>query len=132
MRRNAKDRIAKLGVSVVYIFGSKAVGRGSSLSDVDIGVVLKDSVLCKEARSVYQSLFEIFSDLYPKSKVDIVLLQAAPIPLQYAATKEGRLLFEVDPRTTVEYENRVVNEYLDFEPTLDYFDEIATTRYGKA
>ena len=132
MRRNAKDRIAKLGVSIVYIFGSKAVGRGSSLSDVDIGVVLKDSVLYKDARSVYQSLFEIFSDLYPKSKVDIVFLQAAPIPLQYAATKEGRLLFEADPRTTVEYENRVVNEYLDFKPTLDYFVEIATLRYGKA
>jgi predicted nucleotidyltransferase len=132
MRRNARDRIAKLGVSIVYVFGSKAVGRSSTLSDVDIGVVLKASVLDKDARSVYQSLFEIFSDVYPESKVDLIFLRAAPIPLQYSAIKEGRILFEADPRTTVEYENRVVNEYLDFKPTLDYFDEIATARYGKA
>jgi len=107
------------------------MGKRSPLSDVDIGVVFKIPPQGSDAKSEYQSLYEIFSELYPKSKMDIVLLQIAPLSLQYSVIREGKILFEEDPVFRADYENTVINQYLDFRPILDYFDQIATERYAK-
>jgi len=107
------------------------MGKRSPLSDVDIGVVFKTPPQGRDTRSEYQSLYEIFLELYPKSKMDIVLLQMAPLSLQYSVIREGKILFEADPVFRADYENTVINQYLDFRPILDYFDQIATERYAK-
>ncbi len=121
-----------MGIFVVYLFGSKTIGRGSRLSDIDVGVVFKIPPLSSDTRSLYNVLYRLFSELYPNSKLDIVLLQAAPLPLQYFAIKDGKILFEEDPIFTADYENLVINQYLDFRPVLDFFDRVATERYAKA
>lgn len=130
MKKIFKEKLKGLGVSIVYLFGLKSRGKGSGspMSDVDIGVVFRASLPAEDTRSIYQSLFEIFSELYPSSKVDIVLLQSAPLTLQYSAIKEGKILFQEDPTFAADYVNRVVNGYLDFRPVLDYFDSIAGRR----
>lgn len=107
------------------------MGRGSRSSDIDIGVVLKDSPPGKDTRALYQNLYDIFIRVYPTSKLDIVFLQAAPLSLQYFAIKEGKVLFEEDPTFTADYENLVINQYLDFRPVLDFFDRVTMERYAK-
>jgi hypothetical protein len=64
--------------------------------------------------------------------VDIVFLQMAPLPLQFCAIKEGKIIFEEDPIFTADYEYGVINQYLDFRPVLDFFDKVATERYAEA
>jgi predicted nucleotidyltransferase len=132
MRNPLEAQLKKLGVAVVYLFGSRSTGQDTPLSDVDIGVVFQALHLEEETRAVYQSLFEIFSDQYPSCKVDIVLLQAAPLALQYSVLKEGKVLFQEDPIFRADYENRVINQYLDFRPVLDYFDSVAAKRYAQS
>lgn len=133
MKKLFREKLRGLGVFIVYLFGSRSRGKGSPMSDVDIGVVLKATIPAGDARSIYQSLYEIFTELYPSSKVDIVLLQSAPLTLQYSAISEGKILFEEDPILTADYENRVVNRYLDFIPILDYFDSVvARRRYAQS
>jgi predicted nucleotidyltransferase len=132
MRNPLKAELKKLGVAVVYLFGSRSTGQDTPLSDVDIGVVFQALHLEEETRAVYQSLFEIFSDQYPSRKVDIVFLQAAPLALQYSVLKEGKVLFQEDPIFRADYENRVINQYLDFRPVLDYFDSVAAKRYAQS
>ena len=78
------------------------------------------------------AFFQIFSELYPDSKVDIVFLQTAPLALQFFAIKEGKILWEGDARFTADYEDLVIQEYLDFRPVLDFFDRAAEERYAKA
>ncbi len=131
MEREYKQKFKKLGISIVYLFGSKAVGRGSRLSDIDIGVVLKRSQFEGDTRSLYHSLYEIFTEMFPASKLDIVFLQRAPFSLQYSAIKDGKILFEEDPKLTADYENLVINQYLDFRPVLDFFDSVAMKRYAE-
>lgn len=118
-------------ISIVYLFGSRAMGRGLRSSDIDIGVVLKDSPSGKDTRALYQNLYDIFSGVYPTSKLDIVFLQVASLSLQYFAIKEGKVLFEEDPTFTADYENFVINQYLDFRPVLDFFDRVTMERYAK-
>ncbi|MDI6753342.1 MAG: nucleotidyltransferase domain-containing protein [Thermodesulfobacteriota bacterium] len=131
MKRILKEKFKNLGVSIVYLFGSRAVNKGSRLSDVDIGAVFNFSPQGKDTRAVYQSLYEMFSEVYPGVGVDIVFLQAAPLALQYSAIKDGKILFEENPLFRADYENRVVNQHLDFKPLLDYFDGMAAKRYAQ-
>jgi hypothetical protein len=63
--------------------------------------------------------------------LDIVFLQTAPLTLQFFAIKDGKVIFEEDPRFTADYENRVIQQYLDFRPVLEFFDRIAAERYAK-
>ena len=125
------EKLRELSVSIVYLFGSRAVGTSTSISDRDIGVVLKEPVV-KNTRVLYDDLYDLFAGQYPTEKLDIVFMQSAPVPLQYHALTEGKILFESDPRTTADYEEYVRTRYLDFKPVLDYFDRISSERYTHA
>ena len=131
MKKIFKEKLKQLGISIVYLFGSKVTGRGNKLSDIDIGVVLKGLPLRGDTRVLYNTLYKLFSELYPNSKIDIVFLQRAPLSLQYSAMKEGRVLFEEDPLLTADYEYKVINQYLDFRPVLDFFDQVGMERYAQ-
>jgi predicted nucleotidyltransferase len=132
MKKELKSKFEELGVIVVYLFGSKATGRQSRLSDTDIGVVLKEALPGNDTRSLYHNLYNLFASIYPTSRLDIVFLQEAPLALQYSTITEGKILFEKDPQLTVDYENYVINQYLDFRYILDYFDEVTRERYAEA
>ncbi|NWF53796.1 MAG: nucleotidyltransferase domain-containing protein [Syntrophaceae bacterium] len=122
--------LKSLGVVVVYLFGSRATRRASPISDTDIGVVLRPFSPEQDTRNQYKTLFKIFSGLYPHSRVDIVFLQRAPLALQFSAIRDGKVIFEQDPIFRADYENRVVKQYLDFRPVLEYFDRVAAQRYA--
>ncbi len=79
MKKEFKAELKKIGVSVVYLFGSRATGRESHTSDVDIGVVLREPI--EDTRSSYKVLYELFSAIYPPSRVDIVFLHKASLSL---------------------------------------------------
>jgi predicted nucleotidyltransferase len=131
MKKEIKERFKRLGISIVYLFGSRVRGGGNKLSDIDIGVVLKDLPSSGDTRVLYNALYKIFSESYSNSKIDIVFLQAAPLSLQYSAIKDGKFFFEEDPIFTADYEYGVINQYLDFRPVLDFFDHIGAERYAQ-
>ena len=131
MKKEIRRKLRELGVSTVYLFGSRASQRQSRLSDLDIGVVLKKPPLKGDTRSTYDRLYRLLTEVYPASKLDIVFLQTAPVALQYSAVKTGKILFEEDPVFTADYEYSVINQYLDFRPVLDRFDQVAMERYAK-
>ncbi len=131
MRRELKERFKEFGFTVIYIFGSSATGKRTPLSDIDIGVVFKNPPSGRDIRKLYNASYQLFSELYPGLKVDIVFLQAASLSLQYSAIKEGKIIFEEDPLFTSDYEYRIVNQYLDFRPVLDFFDRVVSERYVK-
>jgi len=130
MKREFKEKLKSLGMAVVYLFGSKAIRRASPLSDTDLGIVLRQLRPDQDTRTLYNTLFKIFSDLYPDSRVDIVFLQRAPLALQFSAIRDGKIIFEDDPVFRADYEHLVVKQYLDFHPVLELFDRVAAARYA--
>jgi predicted nucleotidyltransferase len=132
MTRKHKERLKELGVSIVYLFGSRATGRKAQSSDTDIGVVFRDFEFGNDKRAAYHALYQLFSELYRDSRLDIVFLQTSSLSLQYSAIKEGKILFENDPIATVNYENQTINQYLDFRPVMDFFDRATMEGYAKA
>jgi predicted nucleotidyltransferase len=132
MKKELIEKLKRLKISVVYLFGSVAISKRSRLSDIDIGIVFKEFQPVGDSRTVYNTVYGIFSEVYRGSKIDIVFLQIAPLSLQYFAIKEGKILFEEDPSFRADYEYKIINQYLDFKPVLDFFDRNTVERYAKA
>jgi hypothetical protein len=55
-------------------------------------------------------------------RLDMTILNDAPPALQHRVIRDGRLLFASDEGRRVEFETRVIQEFLDFQPVLERYD----------
>jgi len=78
--------------------------------------------------AIYSELSKVFKPTFFR-ELDIIFLQKASITVQYNAITYGKIIYEEDPIQRAEYEERVVNQYLDFKPFLEYLDKVASKRY---
>lgn len=118
-------RLRRLGVALVYLYGSEALGRASRLSDVDVGIVLRDPRRLRDRRRRAQLWFELSRCLTPvltpgdTRELDLVLLQTASPILQFQAIRAGRSLFVADRTFQADYEAGVIRDYLDIRPLVE-------------
>lgn len=129
-------RVAKLldkrfdmsGVSIVYLFGSRAEKKSNAMSDIDIGVVFKDEPRDEEVPRLYTELYDILTDHFPNFQIDLVFLQKANLELRFDAISHGRVLFESSQAMRLDFEERAMMMYADFRPLLDEFDRAILER----
>lgn len=96
-------------VKFVYLFGSHAREDAGSLSDIDVAVYLDRRLDAFRYRLV---LMEELARFLKGAEFDLVVLNNAPLALQYEIVREGRVLKE-DKRRRVDFETRVLSRYLD-------------------
>jgi len=102
-------------VSLVYLFGSQLEGNTGPMSDYDLGVVLDHSA---EARQIQARLAHALASALQANRIDVVLLYAVPIELAYNVIAHGKVLYQRDLETLVEFEAQVLGLYGDYLPTL--------------
>ncbi len=102
-------------VRLVYLFGSQVSGTTGPLSDVDLAVLLAEDAVSAQSRA---RLEHLFSTALEGQRVDLVILNRAPIELAYAVIAEGKLLYQRDFAERVEYEATVMSLYGDYLPFL--------------
>jgi len=125
-----KEVFKKLGVDIVYLFGSYASGKYiHPLSDIDIGVVFSDpEKYRRNTMEAYGDLYSIFTDVLPKEYLrkrfelkahdfDLVFLQLAPYNFQFNAIKEGKVLYRSNKEVEYNYKEKVMLYTAD----LQYF-----------
>jgi len=122
----------KMGIEIIYLFGSRVQGFVSLLSDFDFGIVFeKPEKYKKETMDVYLKLYDIFTDVLPKNylrkrfemrahEFDIVFLQFTPISLQFEAIKNSKVLYEKNKKRRLNYEEYVTKKQCD----LKYFHDL--------
>lgn len=100
-------------VELAYLFGSMAKGERGKLSDVDLGVYFNDA-LVKEGRGeeMLNILGEVIS-LLKTDKVDVVVMNDAPVSLNYEIIKCNAPLFMRDRGKKIDVEQRILSRYLD-------------------
>lgn len=126
MNKLPVNKLEEHKVGIVYLFGSTVYNIESTLSDVDIGVVFTDITILKDSLSLYNKIGDIFYEvLKPEKEIDLVFLQETALTLQYNVICEGKIIYEVSPEFRANYEEKVINEYLDFRRVNDYFNKIA-------
>jgi len=100
-------------VRVAYLFGSHAGGGAGPLSDVDVAVLLDERLGKSERFSVRLRLIGGVSSIVKTDDVDVVVMNDAPLTLNYEIVKSGRVLVERDAGERVELESRILARYLD-------------------
>jgi predicted nucleotidyltransferase len=98
-------------VRFAYLFGGLAAGRRGPLSDIDLAVYLKEG--SRASRVKIRLLYNLI-DLLRTEEIDLVILNAAPLPLAYRILKNKRILMDRDPFLRHRYESLIIREYLDF------------------
>ncbi len=112
-----------LGVELVYLFGSKAENFDMAFSDTDIAVLVSPKKMPKNKNFLYANIYNIFSNLLPGQKLDIVFLNTAGLELKKDVADNGRLLFESVPGASEDFVDNVTTQYADFKPHLEMFNK---------
>lgn len=116
------DKLIKMGIGLIYLFGSRAEGVAGPGSDIDVGIVCIEPKMARgNITETYNALYDILCAVFDMSNfrtIDIVFLQRAPLELQFDAVSHGRVLFEILPDFRLDFEERISALYRDFKPIL--------------
>lgn len=80
-------------IITLYLFGSYARGKTTPLSDVDLAVLLDDSVSKEDYFDKELELRAEFSGILKTDEIDLVVLNQAPHTLAYKVISDGKVLF---------------------------------------
>lgn len=103
------------GVDAAYLFGSFARGTASDASDVDVGLLYKDT-----PEGYLSQPYVLEADLSEQlgRRAQLVVLNTAPADLVHRVLRDGRLLLDREPRRRIAFEVRRRGEYFDLLPIL--------------
>lgn len=96
-----------------YLFGSYGKNKISPLSDVDIALYLKENLADYYPKKL--TYLEIINKILLTDEVDLVILNQAPLYLQFEIIKTGKLLFCHDHLKRIKFVSKVIMLYLDTE-----------------
>ncbi|MGC8607907.1 MAG: type VII toxin-antitoxin system MntA family adenylyltransferase antitoxin [Vulcanisaeta sp.] len=103
-----------------YVFGSRAIGRARPESDLDIVVFTGRELDWKELMSIMITLEDT-----PGLKVDLIHLNKASLSLAYEVVSRGVLILDRDPDRRIDFETRIIKEFLNFKPRLaQYYNAV--------
>lgn len=113
-----------------YLFGSYAKGIQNKKSDIDIAIYLKDEKIL-EKNPLYPSrvAIKIERELGEKRILDIRVLNGSTLRFKNQVLY-GKLLFSKDEKKRIQFETSSLDEYFDFKPHLDMYDNARKARLG--
>jgi predicted nucleotidyltransferase len=115
-------------VRLAYLFGSQATRRTHPSSDVDIAVLLDESLTSDERFAERLRLLGDLSCLLGTDHVDLVMLNEAPPLLAYETLRHGILLYCADAQTRIEFQVRTLRAYEDTIPLRRILAEAMVAR----
>ena len=119
LQRLEKEFGADRDVDAVYLFGSYAKGRPTPLSDLDIGILLRDDVPVDSYFSRRLKYMAQCAGALKTDRVDVVLLNNAPLLLAHNIISCRKVLFERSPEHRVAFEVDRIARFLDFKPFME-------------
>lgn len=97
-------------IAFAYLFGSLAEHRGTHLSDIDIAVYVTGTKPSEVRLEILGDLIDIFKT----DRLDLVVLNSAPLTLKMKIIQPRRILADNIPHLRHRFESRVLRSYLDF------------------
>jgi predicted nucleotidyltransferase len=133
--KNLQEQLKKLGIAIVYLYGSEAVHLSNPLSDIDVGVVMRNPKKQlsnrKDRYALHAKLTDLIAPLFTASQsreMDLVFLQTASPVLQFEAINAGCPLFSAEAIFQADYEAGVMRAYLDIRPLVETHFQAAIER----
>ena len=113
-------------VLAAYVFGSTVTARARADSDIDVAVLVDESVRRSRMLAYRLDLMADLGAALHRRDVDIVVLNEAPPLLAHRVLSRGKLLFERSRSARVRFQVRTAARYLDLVPMYETF-----IRYSK-
>jgi predicted nucleotidyltransferase len=115
-------------VCLAYLFGSQATRRTHPSSDVDVAILLDESLTSDERFAERLRLLGDLSRIFGTDHVDLMLLNEASPLLAYETLRHGVLLYCADARTRIEFQVRTLRAYEDTMPHRRILSEAMVAR----
>lgn len=119
-------------VLAAYLYGSHAEGRASALSDIDVGVLIRDGLTEERLWRLEDALAADLRRALHTDQVDLVVLNLAPLRIRYEVITRGKVLYSVDDAVRADFESYSLRRYWDFERYLEEYDRCFLTRMKEA
>jgi predicted nucleotidyltransferase len=105
----------KHNLIAVYLFGSVAQGTAGPLSDIDFGVLLPIGFTKEKLYDANDKIFLDLANYIPSEKLDVVVLNLAPLRIQFEVVTTGKLIYSRDDSARADYESYILRKYEDFK-----------------
>lgn len=117
LRRAVENAVSgEDAVAAAYLFGSAARGVSGPLSDVDVAVLLRPQA---SDEGIFDRLADRLCQSLDVSRVDVVDLGTAPLPLRYRVIRDGMAVVSRSPAYLERFIVETTLHYLDFAPLRD-------------
>lgn len=116
-----REIFEKNKVVFVYLFGSQATKKTDFESDIDLAVYLDES--CEDLFKTRLYLIEKLQDIFKKNVEVIILNEQKSIFFKFVIIKQGKVIFEKDHNKRVDFEFKTMQEYYDFQPFLQQYNQ---------
>ncbi len=121
----------KKEIIFAYCFGSVVKGTDNKMSDLDVAVYLDESKISQSGSFGYQGELMLEMEQVLQHKVDLVILNKAPLYLAHQIISEGILVFSRCNRKRTDFHFRTVRDYLDFKPYIKVQNEYLRKRLSE-
>ena len=115
-------------VRLAYLFGSQVTRRTHPSSDVDVAVLLDESLTSDERFAERLRLLGDLSCIFGTDNVDLVILNAAPPLLAYETLRHGVLLYCTDAQARIAFQVHTLRAYEDTIPLRRVLSEAMVAR----
>lgn len=115
-------------IQCAILFGSVALGKTTSMSDIDIGVyfdIIKDKLNAGERQ--IDITCKIMS-LYRINRVDVVVLNFANPFLRFQVVKTGRLIYAKDKKEFYKFKAISFGRYQEIKPLYEQYNRLTEER----
>lgn len=130
-----KEKLRNLGVGIIYLFGSRALGTALEKSDYDIGLVFIDPKKAFKNKELFTDIYQILNNDFPDRidgpRLDISFLQQANPALEMSAIRDSIVLFEINPVFRADYEEGALKRYDDYSSLKREYEEATLRAFGK-
>jgi hypothetical protein len=106
-------------IKAAYVFGSVAAGRARADSDIDVAVLVDETIRpSRMLKYRLQLMADLGAALHVRD-IDVVVLNEAPPLLAHRVLSRGTLVFERSRSARVRFQVRTAARYLDLIPMFE-------------
>jgi predicted nucleotidyltransferase len=133
LRSHLTERLeGRSEVIAVYLYGSHAEGHANALSDMDIGVLIRDGLARERLWELEDALAADLGRALRTDNVDLIVLNLAPLRIRYEVITRGEVLYSADDGARADFESYSLRRYWDFKKYLEEYDRCFLTRIKEA
>lgn len=136
LSKQTRKQLVEVGVSALYLFGSRAQGLSTEKSDFDFGVLLSDPRTLRASQTeMYDRLYPILASITEPETleadvIDIVFLDSSRVSLEIKSfvVNHGQILFDNNASVRSDREADIMLKTADFAPLKKLMSEALIER----